>query len=354
MNFSAVPYSSAADDELACGTPGNAETGRHCAPNVRTPIGSTTINSIPAWGGQNWTLASYNWQIPSDFVTRFGTPEFRIYVTLSYTGSALNPSQAPCNDSPASNPLPCPVYMITDTNDPHYDPNAPGQNKEGFGYITLQAQHVQTIPPGGGPLYTGVHTVGDSLAAIGPDGLLKSDFVVAYLGRPLRMRVKAATQNADETSQQKALVYDGSGPSRTIIAGRILRGVTTNGTQAWFNWTPGTLGLHQLTLQMPSSQNGTQSENQTAKLSVVVVRLPGDVSGDGVVDARDTTIVLDQIGKPVSQSSCGSACDLNGNGIIDRSDLDLVIMHCDHDHCAAIPSVLGNAAAVRAHGKEHQ
>jgi hypothetical protein len=354
VNFSAAPYNSLTDNELACGTPGSTETGRHCAPNVRIPIGSATINSIPAWGGQNWTLASYNWQIPSDLLTNFKTTEFRIYVTLSYEGSALNPPQNPCNDSPVSNPQPCPAYMITDTKNPNYDPNAPGQNKEGFSYITIQAKAVQTIPPGGGPLYTGVHTVSDSLAAIGPDGSLKSNFVVAYLGRPLRMRVKAVAENADETSQQKALVYDGSGPRRTMIVGKILRGVATKGTHAWFNWVPGTLGLHQLTLQMPSSQNGTQSENQTAKLSVVVVRLPGDVNGDGVVDARDAAIVSDQIGKAVSQSSCGSACDLNGNGVIDKFDLDLVAMHCDRDYCAATPLVLGKTTAATVRGKDRR
>jgi hypothetical protein len=97
-----------------------------------------------------------------------------------------------------------------------------------------------------------------------------------------------------------------------------------------------------------------QSGNQTAKLSVVVVRLPGDVNGDSVVDARDAAIVSDQIGKPVSQSSCGSACDLNGNGAIDKFDLDLIAMHCDRDYCAAIPVVEGRTAAVTAYGKERR
>ena len=73
----------------------------------------------------------------------------------------------------------------------------------------------------------------------------------------------------------------------------------------------------------------------------VVVRLPGDVNGDGVVDGRDTEIVSLGIGKAARESTCGSACDLNGNGIIDPVDLDLVMMHCDRNYCAAIPVVDG-------------
>jgi hypothetical protein len=345
VNFWAVPYDSSRNNELACGTPGSIETGRHCAPNVRALLGTTPITSIPAWGGQNWTLAALNWTIPSDFITRFNTPEFRIYVTLDYAGPSLNPAQAPCNNSPANAPLPCPASMITDPADPKYDPLALGQNKEGYGQITLEANTLKSVSRGGAPTYTKVHGVEDSLAAVGTDGKLTNNFVVAYLGRPLRLRVKAVADNADDPSLQKALVFEGSGKNRTLIAGKTMQGVSTQGTQAWFDWTPTSLGLHQLSAQFLGPNIDKQPENTTAKLSVVVVRLPGDVNGDGIVDARDTEIISREIGKTVKESSCGSACDLNGNGVIDRGDLDLAMAHCDRNYCAAIPVIQGNAIA---------
>ncbi|MBV9306263.1 MAG: hypothetical protein JOZ45_09000, partial [Acidobacteriaceae bacterium] len=370
VQFSVVPYDSNGDNELACGTPSTGETGRFCAPNVRTVLGTTTISSIPAWGGSgpdaNWQMAEYLWTIPSGFIAaNQNAQEFRIYVNLSTPGNnELNPPQAPCNSSPASNPEPCPSQMAVSSSDPNWDPNAPGQNNEGYDYITLQPASGSSAQAAGALTMHNVKatdelraalngepphptsaanlkTGPDSLAAVDPAGQLKSGLVVAYLGRRLHVRVKAQSEVNEIQALQKARVFDGSGPAQKVIALKALRGVSLNGTSAWFHWTPTTLGLHQLTAEILEPQDDLTKGDNTAKLSVIVVRAPGDVNGDGSVDALDTEIIREQIGKSTAASTCGTACDLNGDGHIGPADLELAMAHCDHASCAishTIPS----------------
>ena len=361
VQFSVMPYDSNTDNELACGTPATGETGRHCAPNVRTVLGTTTISSIPAWGGSgpNWQMAEYLWTILNGFINSQNSPEFRVYVNLSTPGNnELNPPQAPCNSSPASNPEPCPSQMAVSSSDPNWDPNAPGQNNEGWSLITIQpapqgtsAQAASALtmhnvkatdelraalngepPQPSSP--ANLKTAPDSLAAVDPAGQLKSGLVVAYLGRRLHVRVKAQSEVNDIHELQKARVFDGSGPGQKVIALKALRGVSLNGTSAWFHWTPTTLGLHQLTAEILEPQDDLTKGDNTAKLSVIVVRAPGDVNGDGSVDALDTEIIREQIGKSTAASTCGTACDLNGDGHIGPADLELAMAHCDHTSCA--------------------
>jgi hypothetical protein len=346
VSFWSVPYNSVSDDETAC-NPAPKPNGQYCSPVVRTPLGTTQISSIPAWGsGQNWTVAALNWTIPTTY-----SGDYRIYVTLSTTGATLNPPQQPCNDSPASAPTPC-TGMITSSTSPGYDPNAPGQNKEGFGYITIQAPiaqatSLQAPQASGAPRYTKVHATSDSLTALGPDQKLKTNFVTAYLGRPLRLRMKAVSDGNNDATIRKTVVYDGMGKNRSLIAGRILRGVSTSGSHSWFQWTPSSLGLHQLTAQILGSAKEVDQWNNSAKLWVIVVRLPGDVNGDGIIDGFDTATILREGGKRVSESSCGSACDLNGDGWITRADFDLAVMRCDHDYCVATPRSKARRAPAR-------
>jgi hypothetical protein len=363
VQFSVMPYDGNADNELGCGTPGSGETGRYCAPNARTVLGTTTISSIPAWGGfgpdANWQMAEYSWSIPSGFMAAHqNASEFRVYVNLSIPGNnELNPPQAPCNSSPASNPEPCPSQIAVHPSDPNWNPNAPGQNNEGFSYITLQpapgpsaqassaltmhnmkAASVLRAALNGEPQQpfsaANLKTVPDSLAAVDPAGQLKSGLVVAYLGRPLHVRVKAQSEINEVQELHKARVFDGAGPAQKVIALKALRGVKFAGTSAWFHWTPTTLGLHQLTAEILEPQEDLTKGDNTAKLSVIVVRAPGDVNGDGSVDALDTEIIREQIGKATAESKCGTACDLNGDGHIGPADLELATAHCDHSSCA--------------------
>ncbi len=226
--------------------------------------------------------------------------------------------------------------MKTDQN---WDPLAPGQNNEGYGItpLTIASATVETIPPGGGLRRSNVKAAEDSLSAVDTSGKLEHGLVVAYLGRPLSVRIRAVAEGTNIESQQRAYVYDGSGSNRQMIAGKTLAGIHTNGSHAWFQWTPTTLGLHQLTAELPQPLGNLSQGGNIAKLSVIVVRAPGDVNGDGVVDARDMDIISGEIGKPLRESACGSLCDLNGDGFIGKADLDLGMMHCDHAYCALPP-----------------
>jgi hypothetical protein len=47
-----------------------------------------------------------------------------------------------------------------------------------------------------------------------------------------------------------------------------------------------------------------------------------------------------------SQSSCGSACDLNGDGVIDKADLEIAMRNCDHAYCALPPVAEAGKAAI--------
>jgi hypothetical protein len=232
--------------------------------------------------------------------------------------------------------------------DPNWDPNAPGQNNEGYSQITLQLPTIQSNPPGGGPSRTSLMTAADSLAAVDNNGNLKTGLVVAYQGRSLRLRVKAFSTNSVQ-ERQSMLVFDGTPPQGTTIASKALQGVQTGGSQAWFNWTPTTLGLHNLTAQIIQPQNDLVKTDKLAHLLVTVIRLPGDANGDGVVDARDLAVLSENIGKRVNQSTCGEACDVNGDGFIGQMDLDLAIAHCDHRACAVAGTMSrpGNERAVK-------
>jgi hypothetical protein len=373
VQFSAVPYDSNADNELACGTPSSGETGRYCAPSTRTVLGTTTVSNIPWWGSvssnggtnPNWTTADYSWPIPSSFIEdNQNATHFRIYVNLIYQGSEINPPQLPCNHANPSS-LVCPSQIAVSPSDSNWDPNAPGQNNEGFGYITLQSGPPSTqsalrssqflahsiqrsselsmmgIAPGSPISVHNLKTSRDSLAAVDHTGHLKTGLVIAYLGRPLHIRVKAYSEGNEIQDLQKARVFDGSRARQKLIAVKALRGASSNGTSAWFHWTPTTLGLHRLTEELLEPQKDLTKGDNTAKLSVIVVRAPGDVNGDGSVDGLDTEIISEQIGKSTAKSTCGAACDLNGNGFIGQGDLDLAVAHCDHAFCAishTIPS----------------
>lgn len=61
-----------------------------------------------------------------------------------------------------------------------------------------------------------------------------------------------------------------------------------------------------------------------------VVAKAGDVNGDGVVDGSDLMLVKNQFGRTSSDSGWNSACDLNGNGRVDAADVALVTRAIGH------------------------
>lgn len=62
--------------------------------------------------------------------------------------------------------------------------------------------------------------------------------------------------------------------------------------------------------------------------------LLGDIDGDRDVDQNDLNIIIRDLNKPVSGSSCGPRCDLNGDGIINALDARKLTLLCTRPRCA--------------------
>lgn len=61
-----------------------------------------------------------------------------------------------------------------------------------------------------------------------------------------------------------------------------------------------------------------------ATVSVNVVRVPGDVNGDGVVNCLDLDIVKASFGKKTGQAGFDPRADVNDDGVVNILDLSLV------------------------------
>ena len=59
-----------------------------------------------------------------------------------------------------------------------------------------------------------------------------------------------------------------------------------------------------------------------------------DLDGDGDVDRDDLEILLQNLGKTIKQSACGIRCDLNGDGQISNLDSHELILLCSRPQCA--------------------
>jgi len=66
--------------------------------------------------------------------------------------------------------------------------------------------------------------------------------------------------------------------------------------------------------------------------------ITGDLDGDCDVDKNDLNILLLDRNKPVSQSACGSACDLDGDGIITGLDARKLVLLCTLPRCEILES----------------
>jgi protocatechuate 3,4-dioxygenase beta subunit len=61
---------------------------------------------------------------------------------------------------------------------------------------------------------------------------------------------------------------------------------------------------------------------------------PGDFDGDGDVDRNDLSILLQDRNRTVEASNCGSACDLDGDGMITALDARKLFLLCTRTRCA--------------------
>ncbi len=358
VRFSTIPVSDptidpegAYDNEYGCASP--TQSGWVCPDNYRKPLqdGETgaalpdiQLADIPAWNSDpnepNWTIARTKWTIPNNLAGK----QYRIYVNVTYNGTGLNaesnPPQNVCTETPCQTL--CPITSSTCLAPTiNMDPLAPGQNNEGFSKITVVAPLAVVFGP------KDVHTDDDSLVAVGKHGISKRT-VLGFQNHPMKLRVKAVSKlletrdvRVDVTDQEflrthfRFCLKPESTPKPIMIAGKILQGVSAKGSTAFLTWWPQNAGIHKLRAEVEELADDPQKGNNTASLLALIIRAPGDVNGDGLVDSDDLAFIERDNGKTVQESVCGYACDLNGDGRITKQDENLFPLFCSRAYCAA-------------------
>lgn len=95
-------------------------------------------------------------------------------------------------------------------------------------------------------------------------------------------------------------------------------------TQTNFTGQPGnTYGF----VSIATDTAGNVEVEQPVSEATILVSLPGDVNGDGLVNCTDVDLVKAAFGKKVGQSGYNRAADVNNDGVVNISDLAFVTQH---------------------------
>ncbi len=219
----------------------------------RTPIGCT---NLPDLSSQQMITASVPWDTTDQ--SGVASQTYRIYVNLVAPAGITEkyPAETPGTQT-YCDPLK-PLVCID-----------PGQNNEGYGYVTV----AKTGFAAGMDRPAHVGMAEDGIAAVDLQGQIATGRVVAYLNRPLQVRVTVTTDTPSLDIGQ-VLVYDGD-PDQggELIAGKAVNLINSGpeGNSVWFDWIPTRLGAHQLFAEVLQSVNDSAPGNNTATLEVVVV-----------------------------------------------------------------------------------
>jgi hypothetical protein len=83
----------------------------------------------------------------------------------------------------------------------------------------------------------------------------------------------------------------------------------------------GAAGIYVLRVTVDDGRGGTT----TSDVTVAVQARPGDLDGDGVVNAIDLQIVIGNFGRAVADPGCDPRADANGDTVVNALDLQIVV-----------------------------
>jgi hypothetical protein len=262
VRFQVIGYNSTTDTEVpfkSC-PPGTTLQGGRCT------IGEATVGVMTPL---EMTTAAIVWD-----TTDFGpanideSSEYRVYVVL-------DPDNA--IDEIYETEDPKTTYPCLDVNGKSCSlPKGidPGQNNEGYGYLTIQHPSLSDKPDAA--VNADVFMRPRALAAGNGRGSIKFNNVKAEINRPLLLR---ATVHSDRTHRFNShlLVYDAD-PEKGghVIATKLIHSGNKRGTSVWFDWIPTRLGKHTLFASVVKMSDDLKPDNHTSTLEVNVV--PADTT----------------------------------------------------------------------------
>jgi hypothetical protein len=248
-NYVEIPFSTAT---CPAGCTFDANTGRCTLLNNGKETTITQLNPLGI------ASATFDWD-----TTGFGPGDYRIYVVL-------NPDNIDNIDETYPAEDPTKFYEgVVDANGKPIMGVDPGQNNEGFGYVTILNPNYHNNP--GAAFSADVSMKEDSLAACNAEGELEFKKIKAAVFRPLPLRAKVYSDLA-HTANNHLLVYDGD-PEKDgkLIAGKIIHTGNTEGACVWFEWIPTQLGEHTLYAKVLERRDDPHKGNNMSTLKVVVV-----------------------------------------------------------------------------------
>ncbi len=245
-------------------------------PFTSCPNGTTLLGGRCTIGEANVTLNPLEMQ-PVVVVwdtTGFGPAQtnaslqYRVYVVLDpdntideiYETEDPNTAYA-CKDA---NGAPCSLPKGID----------PGQNNEGYGYITIQNASLSQTPYA--DLEADVSLRNDSLAAGNELGSIRFNYIPATINRLLMMRAKVYCDKTHRAFSH-LLVYDGD-PAKggKTIAAKLVHSGCTDGSSVWFDWIPTKLGRQRLYAKVVEMSDDPQKGNNVDTIDINVV--PADTT----------------------------------------------------------------------------
>ncbi len=335
VQFSLIPYDSGTHNEICANMLTTGKPGRVCPASARTVIGIGATQ--PTGGTSNFTLdarenapAYLMWSTQGFGPQSAGFTEYRVYVDLVSNTAELYPPEPPCAAVPCEDNF---------SNENKVDP---GQNNEGWGLISVakrssggslggsRASEPTHGTLGVGSANTSLVLLAESEAARGKRPK-RQKRVVAYLHQPLSLRISGFS-SAISNLHGHVSIFDGKPGNRytKTVAIKTLHGVTPDGTSSWFTWTPQRKGPHHLYAVIQTARGPMA----LGDVLVNVRRAPGDLNGDGRVDRHDLNMLNRDLKKNIGASACGEECDLDGDSEITQKDADLMVQLCDSQSCA--------------------